>query len=205
MKKNVAGQKIGGQLVSATDGSAVTSGTVTVYVTGDAGTQAAGSVGAGACTHEGNGYWTYAPAQAETNYDLIAFTFVCAGAVPSTVQVFTLAATGVADIQARIPAALSADGYMKVASNIKINTALAGFEFLMTDSTNHNPATGKTVTVTRSIDGAAFAAAANAVAEVSAGIYKLDLSAADLNGKSVTFRATGAGCDDTFFTIVTTA
>lgn len=88
MKKNVAGQKIGCQMVNATDGSAFT-GSVTVYVTGDAGTQAVGSVGSGACTHEGNGYHTYAPAQAETNYDLMAFTFVGTGAIPATVQVFT--------------------------------------------------------------------------------------------------------------------
>lgn len=66
MKKNVAGQAIGAQMCSATDGSAFT-GAVTVYVCGDAGAQAVGSVGAGACTHEGNGYHTYAPAQAETN------------------------------------------------------------------------------------------------------------------------------------------
>lgn len=88
MKKNTASQVIGAQLVSATDGSAFT-GSVTVYVTGDAGTQAAGSVGSGACTHEGNGYHTYAPAQAETNYDLVAFTFIGTGAVPTTVQIYT--------------------------------------------------------------------------------------------------------------------
>src|SRR5690349_8402384 len=88
MKKNVAGQRIGAQLVSATDGSAFT-GSVTVYVTGDAGTQAVGSVASGACAHEGNGYHTYAPAQAETNYDLCAFTFIGSGAVPATVQVYT--------------------------------------------------------------------------------------------------------------------
>lgn len=88
MKKNVASQTIGAQMVSATDGSAF-AGAVTVYVTGDAGVQAAGSVGSGACTHEGNGYHTYAPAQAETNYDLVAFTFTGTGAVPATVQVFT--------------------------------------------------------------------------------------------------------------------
>lgn len=88
MRKNVASQTIGAQMVSATDGSAFT-GAVTVAVTGDAGTQATGSVGAGACTHEGNGYHTYAPAQAETNYDLIAFTFTGTGAVPATVQVYT--------------------------------------------------------------------------------------------------------------------
>ena len=75
-------------MVSANDGSAFT-GSVTVYVTGDAGSQAIGSVGSGACTHEGNGYHSYAPAQAETNYDLIAFTFVGSGAVPVTVQVYT--------------------------------------------------------------------------------------------------------------------
>jgi hypothetical protein len=88
MKKNVAGQKVGCQMVSASDGSAFT-GSVTVAVTVDAGTQATGSVGSGACTHEGNGYHTYAPAQAETNGDLVAFTFTGTGAIPATVQVYT--------------------------------------------------------------------------------------------------------------------
>lgn len=88
MKKNVASQKVGCQMVSATDGSEFT-GSVTVYVTVDAGTQAAGSVGSGACTHEGHGYHTYAPAQAETNGDLVAFTFTGSGAVPATVQIYT--------------------------------------------------------------------------------------------------------------------
>lgn len=90
VQKNTASQKIGAQMVSASDGSAFT-GSVTVSVTGDAGTQATGSVGSGACTHEGNGYHTYAPSQAETNYDLIAFTFTGTGAIPTTVQAFTRA------------------------------------------------------------------------------------------------------------------
>jgi hypothetical protein len=88
MKKNVAGQKVGAQMITAADGSAFT-GTVTVYVCGDAGAQALGSVGSGVCTHEGNGYHTYAPAQAETNYDLAAFTFIGTGAIPATVQIYT--------------------------------------------------------------------------------------------------------------------
>lgn len=88
MKKNVSGQKVGCQMVSASDGSAFT-GSVTVAVTIDAGTQATGSVGSGACAHEGNGYHTYAPAQAETNGDLLAFTFTGTGAIPATVQVYT--------------------------------------------------------------------------------------------------------------------
>jgi hypothetical protein len=90
MRRNVASQAVGAQMVSATDGSAFT-GAVTCYVTGDAGTQAQGSVGSGACTHEGNGYHTYAPAQAETNYALAAYTFIGTGAVPVTVQIYTLA------------------------------------------------------------------------------------------------------------------
>lgn len=88
MKKNVSSQIVGCQLVSKTDGSAVTSGTTTVYVTGDGGSQAAGSVGSGACTHEGHGFWTYAPAQAETNYDHVAFTFENADAINVTVQCY---------------------------------------------------------------------------------------------------------------------
>jgi hypothetical protein len=93
MLKNVAGQKIGCQMTTAADGTDFT-GAVTVYVTGDAGTQAAGSVGSGACTHEGNGYHTYAPAQAETNHDLVAFTFKGTGAITVTVQVPTLPEAG---------------------------------------------------------------------------------------------------------------
>jgi hypothetical protein len=87
MRRNVAGQFVGAQMITASDGSAFT-GAVTVSVTGDAGTQAAGSVGSGACAHEGNGFHTYAPAQAETNYTHVAFTFTGTGAVPVTVQIY---------------------------------------------------------------------------------------------------------------------
>lgn len=74
-------------MVDAADGSAFT-GSVTVAVTGDGGTQATGSVGSGACTHEGNGFHTYTPSQAETNYSHVAFTFTGAGAIPVTLQVY---------------------------------------------------------------------------------------------------------------------
>lgn len=85
MRKNVAGQTIGSQMVSASDGSAFT-GTVSVFVTGDSGTQ---SAGAGAVTHEGNGYHSYAITQAETNYNHVAVTFTGTGAIPATIQVYT--------------------------------------------------------------------------------------------------------------------
>ena len=86
MKKNVAGQTVCFEMLSTADGSAITSGTPTVYVTGDNGTQATGT---GTKTHKGNGVWSYAPTQAETNYTHIAFTMVLSGAFCQTVNVYT--------------------------------------------------------------------------------------------------------------------
>ena len=91
MIRATAGQTIGAQMILATTGAAFT-GAVTCYVTGDAGTQAIGSVSAGVCTHEGNGYHTYRPATAETDYALIAFTFIGTGALPQTIQIQTFTA-----------------------------------------------------------------------------------------------------------------
>lgn len=88
MKKNVAGQVIGVQMITSSDGTAFT-GTVTAYVTGDGGAQEIGSVGSGICAHEGNGFHTYTPSQAETNYDHIGYTFIGTGAIASTLQVYT--------------------------------------------------------------------------------------------------------------------
>lgn len=106
MKKNVASQSIGCQMISSSDGSNFT-GAVTVYITGDNGTQTQGSVGSGLCTHEGNGYHSYSPSQSETNYDHIAFTFMGTGAISVTVQVFTITDTsGITELLTRIPDAV---------------------------------------------------------------------------------------------------
>lgn len=86
MKKNVASQVIGAQLVDKDTGTAYT-GSATVYVTGDGGTQ--GSGGGTGPTHEGQGFYTYLPTQAETNYTHVAFTFTATSAVPVTVQAYT--------------------------------------------------------------------------------------------------------------------
>jgi len=83
MIKNTSGQAVSAQLVALADGEDVTSGTTTVYVTGDAGTQASGG---GTVTHEGNGCWSYQPTQAETNYDHVSYTFVNSSAVSVTIQ-----------------------------------------------------------------------------------------------------------------------
>jgi len=86
VKKNVSSQSIGAEMITSADGTAFT-GTVSVLVTKDNGTQTAG--GATAPVHEGNGYHSYSPTQAETNADHIAFTFTGTGAIPATVQLFT--------------------------------------------------------------------------------------------------------------------
>ncbi|HVJ82717.1 MAG TPA: hypothetical protein VNC50_16735, partial [Planctomycetia bacterium] len=146
MLKDGSGQKIGAQMVSATDGSAFT-GAVTVYVTGDAGTQAVGSVGAGACTHEGNGYHTYAPAQAETNYDLVAFTFIGTGAVPATVQVYTLPATGIlAPAVAGRTIGVNASGHVDRVTLVDTLTTYAGNTPQTGDSFARIGATGSGLT-----------------------------------------------------------
>jgi len=141
MKRNTAGQIIGAQMVAAADGSAF-SGSVTVYVTGDGGTQAAGSVGSGACTHEGNGFHSYAPAQAETAYDHIAFTFIGSGAVPATVQVYPshpqtgdayarLGAPAGASVSADV-AAIKSDSAAILIDTAEIGAAGAGLTALAT-------------------------------------------------------------------------
>lgn len=96
-------------------------------------------------------------------------------------------------------------GSAQVVQGLAKNAAFTAFMVLMTDSTNHNPATGKTLTVTRSIDGAAFGAGTlGAVTEVAFGYYKFDFAAADLNGSVIVLRAVAAACDDRFVEIFTT-
>jgi hypothetical protein len=92
MIRGLAGQTVGAQLINASSGN-VFAGTVTVYVTIDAGVQAIGSVGAGICTNEGLGYYTYQPSADETDGTLVAFTFTGFGAMPVTFQVEPLRAT----------------------------------------------------------------------------------------------------------------
>ncbi len=86
MKKNVASQSVGVQMITTADGTNFT-GAVSVLVTKDNGAQTAG---AGATpAHKGNGYHSYTPTQTETNANHIAFTFTGTGAITSTVQLYT--------------------------------------------------------------------------------------------------------------------
>jgi hypothetical protein len=87
---------------------------------------------------------------------------------------------------------------------IQKNVALSNFEFLMIDSSdNVSPKTGLTITAQRSIDGAAFASCANSASELSNGMYKINLAAADLNGDVITLRFSATGANDRFITLKT--
>jgi hypothetical protein len=125
--------------------------------------------------------------------------------VTRTVELFRRDTTAGRTITVDANGGASVGAVLAAASNIKKNTALAGFSFVMTDSITHLPAAGLTVTATRSIDGGAFAACTNSAAAISNGAYKIDLSAADLNGNNILFRFTALGADDTFIPILTQA
>src|SRR6185295_1999255 len=112
MRRNVSGQTVSAEMVSATTGAAFT-GAVTVYVTVDNGAQAVGSVGAGACVHKGNGCHTYLPAQAETDGDVVVFTFTGTGAVPAGGEIYTAPADIVEEIRVEIEAELLAYGALR--------------------------------------------------------------------------------------------
>jgi hypothetical protein len=87
-------------------------------------------------------------------------------------------------------------GQAAVTSNIKKNSA-SRITFVMTDSSTHAPVTGKTVTVQRSLDGAALATAANSPAtEIGSGLYTIVLAAADTNADELAYRMTASGADD---------
>lgn len=100
MKQNVASQNISAQMTTVSDGSDFT-GTVTVTVTKDNGTQ---TPGAGTVTHKGGGEHNYAPTQAETNAVFISFNFAGTGAITAGLKLYTQFpqsvdnATGIADI-----------------------------------------------------------------------------------------------------------
>ncbi len=90
-----------------------------------------------------------------------------------------------------------------ITSDFKQNTLLNNFSFPMYDSSG-SPATGLTVTVQVSIDGASFSNATNTPAtEVASGLYKINLSAADLNGSIITFKFSAPGALTQFYTIRT--
>lgn len=95
-------------------------------------------------------------------------------------------------------AALAALAVQVSTTGIKKNATLSNFPFVM-ELTDGTPATGKTVTGKRSLDGGAEVSIDGSFAEVSNGHYQLDALAADTNGDTGMWRMSAAGCKDTFF------
>lgn len=98
---------------------------------------------------------------------------------------------------------INASGEAQIASNIKQNTALNGFTFVMTDNVNHYPATGLSVSAERSLGGAGFSPCANSVSEVSDGVYTINLAAADVNSATSMLHFSASGADDLNIMLVT--
>lgn len=84
------------------------------------------------------------------------------------------------------------------------NMPLPNFEFPL-QTFSGVPLLGAVVTATRSIDGGAPAPCANPVSEVGGGLYKIDLAAADMNGRVIGLQFSAVGAQLQTVTIVTQA
>ena len=114
------------------------------------------------------------------------------------------AATGLVDITQAAADKTWASASRTLTDGIQKNVAFNNLEFLMVLTADHvTPAPGITVTGQRSIDGGGFVNITGAIAEVSNGIYQVDLSAADTNGDVITYKFSAATADDTFITVTT--
>lgn len=89
-------------------------------------------------------------------------------------------------------------------SGIQKNVALSNFEFLMVLTSDHiTPATGKTIGAQISKDGGAFGNSTNSVVEVGSGVYKINITQAEMNADIIVLKFTEADCDQRTITVVT--
>jgi hypothetical protein len=114
------------------------------------------------------------------------------------------AATGLVDITQSAADKVWTSTSRTLTDGIQKNAAFNNLEFLMVLTADHvTPAPGVAVTGQRSVDGGGFVNIAGAIAEVSNGIYQVDLAAADTNGDVITYKFSAATADDTFITVTT--
>lgn len=83
------------------------------------------------------------------------------------------------------------------------NVGYDNFMFPMFDSSTKSPKTGLSVTADRAIDGNPFSPCSNTVAELGSGVYRINLSAGDMNGDKIMFRFTATGADDQLIEVFT--
>ena len=91
-------------------------------------------------------------------------------------------------------------------AGVKKSVAFSNFTFLMVNEIDHlTPIAGVTVSGTISKDGAAFAACANVVTEISGGLYKVDLTALEMDADIASLIFTATGADQTTLVIKTSS
>lgn len=136
------------------------------------------------------------PDAALVGADSVIFTFTGYATMDQVDEEVQL--TGI-DIQDAVKGGMSA-----IIQRVTKNVAFNAFPFLMLDSADHiTGKTGLTVTATRMIDGGSFAACTNGVTESVNGLYKIDLSAADLNGNVIVLKFAAAGADTRILVLIT--
>ena len=139
-KKNTAVTGFPFGLVSATDGSAITSGTITGYYLLDGGTQ--GTI-TDTPVHEGNGQWSVDLLAGEMNGDIVGLLFSGGGAVPVsfTIKTDTVLVSEVPTATENADALLNRD--MSAVSDTNSRSPLNALRFLR----NQWTVVGTTLTV----------------------------------------------------------
>jgi hypothetical protein len=182
MRKNISGQIVAFQAISSTDGSDVTTGSPVVYYTIDGGTQAQTTASA---VHEGNGQWTVALTQAETNGDHIAFSFVLTGAISQTLNVYTINA----DIT-NLDAAISSRSTFNSASDqvtVSTNNDKTGYSISGTKTTLDDL---NDIAATAIVTGGAIITSSGAVSNVT--LVATTTTNTDMRGTDNAFLAASA-------------
>lgn len=215
MQKNVAGQYVSLRAFNSSAGAPVTgdAANITFYVQKDNGSVTAIAAAVTEVSAANMpGVYKALLTQADTNGDCV---LICGKSSTSNVVIADKEyATTPANFATTV---IDSTGSVSIRSGYKRNVAAPNFSFVMTDGLNSNPAPGRTVTVTRSIDTAAHAAGTiSAVREIGNGQYAVDLPAADMNGSEITLRCTapaiggatggtanGTACNDLLISIRT--
>lgn len=125
---------------------------------------------------------------------------------PDATSTYSIVPAGTAEASTgAAPTAVEIANQVYTSFRLKSGATLANYPFVMTLSSNGQPATGKTVTVERSIDGGSFASTGiTNVAEIASGAYKCDLGATATTGSVILLKFSAADCNTWFEKIVTT-
>lgn len=139
-KKNTAVTGFGVHLVSASDGSDVTTGTPVGYTTIDGGTQTA--IADVTPVHEGNGLWTFDLTAGEMNGDIVCLTFTHTDAVTANFTIKTEATAPDVNVAQINGSAEAASDLAASAATIVTGAAITGtlttssFTTDLTEATN---------------------------------------------------------------------